>query len=632
MSEKQIIIEEKIQTGNGETQSQTYIKDRFLGKGGFAKCYEFTNIETKKIYAAKIITKSTLKKSRSRQKLISEIKIHKSLKHQYIVLFEHVFEDNENVYILLEICTNNTLNELIKNRKRLTELEVQCYILQIISALIYLHKNQIIHRDLKLGNLFLSEKLEIKIGDFGLATKLKFLNEKKNTICGTPNYIAPEILEGNIGHSFEVDIWSLGVIIYTLIIGKPPYETPDVKSTYKRIKQNKYSFPESVPISDAAKNLIKSILQLQPFQRPTLNQILEHPFISNNIGNIPKTLPLQTLTCPPSASFTKQYLPQGNSLKILQQPFRILENNKEKRVQSIQNLNVILTDKINFQNQKIEKNNNLEKNINQEQNNFIYEQKKPYTAKNQNSNNNLFFISTNNNKNINNSQNNIQLPKNNYGFQNLEINMISVTQWIDYSDKYGIGYVLSNGNTGVYFNDSTKIIYDLNTNIVQYMEKNKNSQENSEKQFFMEQNPPELKKKVNILQIFRNHLKEKILQNANLSLENINTLPLQKKKQDFIFVKKWMKTKYAILFRLSNKIVQVCFFDKSEILLQCITKIVTFIDKLGNKFNYPLCTAMENQNLDMQKRLKYTKYILCSIVNKKKVNSSQQKDNDYYDI
>jgi len=99
----------------------------------------------------------------------------------------------------------------------------------MIKALKYFHNKRVIHRDLKLGNLFLSEEMKIKIGDFGLASKLEFEGEKKRTICGTPNYIAPEILEAKNGHSYEVDIWSLGVIIYTLSIGKPPFETNDVQ-------------------------------------------------------------------------------------------------------------------------------------------------------------------------------------------------------------------------------------------------------------------------------------------------------------------------------------------------------------------------------------------------------------------
>jgi polo-like kinase 1 len=150
---EQVIIEEKINKPNGEKAVRRYAKGKMLGKGGFAKCYEVTNLETKKILAAKIIPKNTLTKSRARQKLISEIKIHKSLNHQNVVKFEHVFEDHENVYILLELCTNQTLNELIKRRKRLTELEVQCYVVQTINALKYLYTTRVIHRDLKLGNI-----------------------------------------------------------------------------------------------------------------------------------------------------------------------------------------------------------------------------------------------------------------------------------------------------------------------------------------------------------------------------------------------------------------------------------------------------------------------------------------------
>ena len=277
-SENQSIVEEKITKVNGDVQIRKYIKGRLLGKGGFAKCYEFINQENDHSSAAKIIPKKSLVKSRAKQKLISEIKIHKSLHHPNIVAFEHYFEDSENVYLLIEICLNQTLNELLKRRKKLTELEVQCYAVQIIKALKYLHSHRVIHRDLKLGNLFISDKMEIKVGDFGLATKLEFDGERKRTVCGTPNYIAPEILEGKTGHSYEVDIWSLGVIMYTLIIGKPPFETNNVKETYKRIKMGNYSFPENAVISEPAKDLIQSILVLDPIKRPKLDEILAHDF------------------------------------------------------------------------------------------------------------------------------------------------------------------------------------------------------------------------------------------------------------------------------------------------------------------------------------------------------------------
>ena len=317
--ENQVIVEEKITKVTGEEQIRKYSKGRLLGKGGFAKCYEFRNIETNQITAAKVIAKSSLVKSRAKQKLISEIKIHKALHHPNIVAFEHYFEDSENVYLLLEICQNQSLNELLKRRKTLTEIEVQCYTMQIIKALKYLHSHRIIHRDLKLGNLFISDKMELKVGDFGLATKLEFDGERKRTVCGTPNYIAPEILDGKTGHSYEVDIWSLGVIIYTLIIGKPPFETNNVKETYKRIKMNSYSFPERAIISDAAKALIQDILVLDPTKRPSLDGILASDFF--NMGtSIPKLLQPSTLACPPSLNYIRQYIPDVGSNGIVNKP------------------------------------------------------------------------------------------------------------------------------------------------------------------------------------------------------------------------------------------------------------------------------------------------------------------------
>jgi polo-like kinase 1 len=178
--------------------------------------------------------------------------------------------------------------------------------MQMIGALKYLHSHRVIHRDMKLGNLFLNEKMEIKIGDFGLATKLEFDGERKRTICGTPNYIAPEVLEGKQGHSYEVDIWSLGVIMYTMIIGKPPFETSDVKTTYKRIRMNMYSFPENVPISDAARDIITKILNTDPSKRPKIDEIMDHPFIRHE-GTIPRLLPASTLACPPSSTYIRQF-------------------------------------------------------------------------------------------------------------------------------------------------------------------------------------------------------------------------------------------------------------------------------------------------------------------------------------
>lgn len=137
--------------------------------------------------------------------------------HPNVVRFIECFEDPANIYMILELCPNKTLMEMLRKRKRFTEPEVRFYIVQLLGALKYMHGKRVIHRDLKLGNIFLDEDMNIKIGDFGLAALLVDDNERKKTICGTPNYIAPEVLfnsgkEGE-GHSFEVDLWAVGVIM-----------------------------------------------------------------------------------------------------------------------------------------------------------------------------------------------------------------------------------------------------------------------------------------------------------------------------------------------------------------------------------------------------------------------------------
>ena len=217
------------------------------------------------------------------------------------------------------MCLNLTLNELFKRRKRLTEIEVLCYIVQLIKTLKYLHNHRVIHHDLKLGNLFLTDKMELKIVDFGLATKLDFEGERKRMVCGTPNYIAPEILDGKTGYSYEVNIWSLGVIIYTLIIGRPLFETREVKTSYKRIKMNVYSFPENAIISEATKNLINQIIVCDPAKRPTLDQIITCDIFNRGIS-IPKFLPTSTLAYTPSLSYIRPFMPDAGKDGIVNKP------------------------------------------------------------------------------------------------------------------------------------------------------------------------------------------------------------------------------------------------------------------------------------------------------------------------
>jgi polo-like kinase 1 len=279
-----LVIEDRSRKG----EVRRWSRGKILGKGGFASCYEIRDMATNEICAGKIVRKSSLNKSKSKQKqLYAEIAIHRGLtqggkSHPNCVKFLEWFEDDDNVYMVLEICKNRTMMDLVKRRQRLTEPETQYYMAQLLDGMMYMHKENVIHRDLKLGNIFLDEKMYLKIGDYGLAAKIEYDGERKKTICGTPNYIAPEILSGRHGHSFEVDTWAAGVIMYTLLIGKPPFETTDVKLTYRKIKANSYSFPDHVHTSRSARDLITRILHPNPDCRPTLAQIRSHEFFTKS--------------------------------------------------------------------------------------------------------------------------------------------------------------------------------------------------------------------------------------------------------------------------------------------------------------------------------------------------------------
>jgi len=198
-------------------------------------------------------------------------------------------------------------------------------------------------------------------------------------------------------------------------------------------------------------------------------------------------------------------------------------------------------------------------------------------------------------------------------------NEIHVKKWVDYSTKYGLGYILSNGSTGVFFNDSTKIISDPNATYFEYIERKLPTKMEEVRKCDITNYPPELQKKVVLLQHFKNHLEGTPAQKD----EHID-LDEESKKQGMVYVKKWLKTKHAIMFRLNNKIVQVNFTDKSEIILTSEDKLVTYVNKKGERSQYPLATAMESSNLEMAKRLKYTKDILTNMLN----NNPKEKEKD----
>ena len=186
---------------------------------------------------------------------------------------------------------------------------------------------------------------------------------------------------------------------------------------------------------------------------------------------------------------------------------------------------------------------------------------------------------------------------------------IWIKKWVDYSSKYGLGYVLNNGNKGVFFNDSTKILLNNKGNDFLYVERCGPEKQDVGTCYNLSDHPQDFQKKVTLLQHFANYLE---LEDKN-KVANTGEFDTQA-----IYVKKWMKTKHAVMFRLSNKVVQVIFHqDQTEIILSSELKVVTYLNKKQERLHFPLSSALESSNQEMAKRLKYTKDILTQMLSGK---------------
>ena len=274
-----------------------YRKGKKLGGGGFGEVYEFIDIATNKKRAAKIIPNSRIDNDpQSNIAYNNEYKFNTYLDFKYLCKCYSTFKDSQNAYFILDYQPNKTLSELL-HKRQLSEMEIKHYCFELLLAIEYLHKRNIIHRDIKLSNILLSEKMEVRLCDFGLAIENGIEGQKN--ICGTPNYIAPELLnrKNGLNYSFEIDIWAFGVMLYTLYYHKTPFEQEIKGRTKYNIQNVVYSFPKEVSISKEAKDLINCILVKDPSKRPKIEQIKASPFFKNGEG-IPKFLPTTTMTRP----------------------------------------------------------------------------------------------------------------------------------------------------------------------------------------------------------------------------------------------------------------------------------------------------------------------------------------------
>jgi len=211
------------------------------------------------------------------------------LNHPNCVQLYEMFETSKKIYMVMELLTGGELFDRIVAKGSYSEKEASELVKDIVSAIAYLHSIGIVHRDLKPENLiYLSPKPDspIKITDFGLAKYRAGKADAMTTACGTPGYVAPEVLK-NEPYDKAVDLWSMGVILYILLCGFPPFYHESTAALYKQIKKGEYDFPDPywTDVSDAAKNLVRSLLCVDPKKRFSAKQVLNHPWIAGNAAS-----------------------------------------------------------------------------------------------------------------------------------------------------------------------------------------------------------------------------------------------------------------------------------------------------------------------------------------------------------
>uniref|UniRef100_A0A665UL76 Serine/threonine-protein kinase PLK3 n=1 Tax=Echeneis naucrates TaxID=173247 RepID=A0A665UL76_ECHNA len=556
---------------------------RLMNAGGFARCYEMTDLSNNKMYAVKVIPQSRVSKPHQRDKITNEIELHKTLSHKHVVKFSHHFEDQENIYIFLELCSRKSLAHIWKARHTLTEPEVRYYLRQIISGLKYLHSRGILHRDLKLGNFFVNENMELRLGDFGLAAKLETVEQRKKTICGTPNYLAPEVLNRQ-GHGIESDVWSLGCVMYTLMCGSPPFETLDLKETYKCIKEVRYNLPST--LSPAAQKLISGILQKNPSDRLTLDQILNHEFFTK--GFTPDKLP------PSSCLMVPELHPPSPAKKFFAKMAKSLFGKKKAKGKQHHACSTIECQAV-------------------------------YTAGTSNSSHAvpafLFIcvllvsspacedvltpaaVAESAMKILNSCLATMPSANRNPPCLSRPQSFLWVTKWVDYSNKYGFGYQLSNQSIGVLFNEGTHLSLCDQRKTVHYCLTN-----NKHFSFSATSLPEQLRSQKQIVELMANYMEQNLMEGGDLHCEEQVSGPPP-------LLLQWVKTDHALVMLFNNGTLQVNFYTDHTKLILCKSSddsyLLTYISR--DRISYTYLLSMLNEmgcTSELRHRLRYVVQLL----------------------
>eukprot|EP00826_Nyctotherus_ovalis_P019697 TRINITY_DN16103_c0_g1_i4.p1 TRINITY_DN16103_c0_g1~~TRINITY_DN16103_c0_g1_i4.p1 ORF type:complete len:596 (+),score=110.14 TRINITY_DN16103_c0_g1_i4:291-2078(+) len=262
------------------TTLEHYYFVKLIGKGAFGKVILGIHILTGKYVAIKAIDKKYMRDKFSRHKVFQEVYILKKVRHANVIRLLEVFEDSDRMLIVMEYAAGGDLLRCVRTKGALEESKVRRVFRQVVYGLGHIHARGVLHRDIKLDNILLDAEGNVKICDFGVS-RIVGADEVVKEQCGTPAYIAPEII-GNGGYKgFYTDHWSLGVLLYAMLTASVPFRASNMQELLEVIMERRISFP--LGMSRLAMDLIKSLLKINPAERLSIPEILEHPWMKEEL-------------------------------------------------------------------------------------------------------------------------------------------------------------------------------------------------------------------------------------------------------------------------------------------------------------------------------------------------------------
>ena len=280
-----------------------YELGRTLGEGTFGKVKYAINTETKEAVAIKVLDKEKIQKQNMGNQIKKEISVMKMVKHEYIVGMIEVLASKTKIFIVLELIVGGELFDKIVTVGKLTEDQAFFYFNQLVEGVEYCHKLGVCHRDLKPENLLLDEHGNLKISDFGLSSLYvgdaemdgASRTELLHTTCGTPNYVAPEVIADQGYDGKKADVWSIGVILYVLIAGFLPFDEGTIMALFSKIQKADFTYPNW--FTPEVKALLDQVLVADPKRRITLTLLKDHPWMIQHRGEV--IIPISALSILP---------------------------------------------------------------------------------------------------------------------------------------------------------------------------------------------------------------------------------------------------------------------------------------------------------------------------------------------